>query len=561
MSSCIVPGCINSTQKSGSRVSLHLFPDPAKEPERHMRWVKVINAEKVFKKDPITVFKQLRVCRIHFDEKSFNGSCKKLLNTAIPTLHLTTQTSGKAVHFKTKLMLYEAKMKKILKQNSIDIENESFQLISEASHSPSVKLEEEELSTQDKLWLSGIDDEEAEEYELMEVEEPTAENQKFTIIMKNDTPSIELIKPAPKTVTKIEHPVSNKSENKSNGNHFKILAPLSLKDLQDLRNDFLECPKKSLAQSICTKIDPLEVATSRSKLDCDDDTFQYTVDLKRKLNRTFTNNFWSRSVFSIMSLPFVKQWNLEEFEFSQAYFFYWDKIERSYYFLNNIVETAKRGEDVNGRLVSFLLGDPIGDGGQWDMIVSIINKHGVMPKKCFPESFSCESSTRMNAILNLKLQSQAKQIRELFSSGASDADIQAKIDLQMSEIYNIVGICLGIPPTSFTWEYYDKNKKYNSVGPIAPLDFYEKHVKPYFNVDDKVCLVTDPRPSNEYGKGYTVDCLGNVVGGSPVFYNNQPVDVLIDLVAKSLKAGEAVWIGCDLKKDLSLAQEINCLDL
>ena len=269
---------------------------------------------------------------------------------------------------------------------------------------------------------------------------------------------------------------------------------------------------------------------------------------------------WNFAVHNAMRIPFMKALNIEEFEFSQAYFFYWDKIERSYYFLNNIVETAKRGEEVNGRLVSFLLGDPIGDGGQWDMIVSIINKHGVMPKKCFPESFSCESSARMNAILKSKLREYAKQIRDMFSANASDADIQLQVDAQMKEIYNIVGICLGIPCETFTWEYYDKNKKYNSVGPVTALEFYEKHIKQYFNVSDKVCLVTDPRPSNEFGKGYTVDCLGNVVGGNPVFYNNQPVDVLIDLVSKSIQAGEPVWFGCDVGARFSRYQG-GCDDL
>jgi bleomycin hydrolase len=50
-----------------------------------------------------------------------------------------------------------------------------------------------------------------------------------------------------------------------------------------------------------------------------------------------------------------------------------------------------------------LFQDPINDGGQWDMVVNLINKHGLMPKKCFPESFSCESSLRMNAILKSKV--------------------------------------------------------------------------------------------------------------------------------------------------------------
>jgi len=325
------------------------------------------------------------------------------------------------------------------------------------------------------------------------------------------------------------------------------LKPLSIAALQTLRDEFYKCPKNRLAQNVCTQKDPLEVAISRPCLQGIQHIYAHKVEeAKPVVDQKSSGRCWNFAVHNAMRIPFIKQLNLDEFEFSQAYFFYWDKIERSYYFLNNIVETAKRGEDISGRLVSFLLSDPIGDGGQWDMIVSIINKHGVMPKKCFPESFSCESSSRMNTILKSKLREYTKQIRDLFSSGASDADIQKKIDHQMSEIYNIVGICLGIPPKTFTWEYYDKNKKYNSVGPITPLDFYEKYVKPYFNVDDKVCLVTDPRPTNEYGKGYTVDCLGNVVGGSPVFYNNQPVEVLIDLVAKSLKAGEAVWFGCDV---------------
>jgi bleomycin hydrolase len=335
-----------------------------------------------------------------------------------------------------------------------------------------------------------------------------------------------------------------------------------LSALSSLRSKFYECPKNRLAQNICVQKDPLEVAVCRPRLETVAHVYTHKVEeVKPICDQKSSGRCWNFAVHNTMRIPFMKSLNIEEFEFSQAYFFYWDKIERSYYFLNNIVESAKRGEDVNGRLVSFLLGDPIGDGGQWDMIVSIINKHGVMPKKCFPESFSCESSSRMNAILKSKLREYAKQIRDLFSSKASDADIQGLVDKQMSEIYNIVGICLGIPPPSFTWEYYDKNKKYNSVGPVTPLEFYEKHVKQFFNVDDKVCLVTDPRPSNEFGKGYTVDCLGNVVGGKPVFYNNQPVEVLMELVAESIKTGEPVWFGCEVSKRFARSHGIEDLGI
>ena len=109
-----------------------------------------------------------------------------------------------------------------------------------------------------------------------------------------------------------------------------------------------------------------------------------------------------------------------------------------------------------------------------------------------------------------------------------------------------MSICLGTPPKEFTWSYYDKSKQYHKVGSISPLDFYRDHVKPHFDAGSKVCLVTDPRPENPTGKTYSVDCLGNVVGGRKTIYNNQPVETLVDIAAKSIKAGEPVWFGCEV---------------
>lgn len=120
------------------------------------------------------------------------------------------------------------------------------------------------------------------------------------------------------------------------------------------------------------------------------------------------------------------------------------------------------------------------------MLVNLVNKFGLMPKKCFPESYCSEASQRMNLILKSKLREYAKAIRDLVSKGASDGDIQALIDEQMGHIHRIVSICLGIPNETFTWTYYDKNKSFHNIGPITPQEFYEKYVKPVFNVDDKV---------------------------------------------------------------------------
>ncbi|XP_055705751.1 bleomycin hydrolase isoform X2 [Phlebotomus papatasi] len=329
------------------------------------------------------------------------------------------------------------------------------------------------------------------------------------------------------------------------------------------RDEFYKCPKNVLAQNICSRHDPFDVSLSRRALECIHHVFTHKVESEGKpvTNQKNSGRCWIFATLNTIRIHFMKHHNLDEFEFSQSFLFYWDKIERCNYFLNNIVDTANRGEEVDGRLVSYLLTDPTCDGGQWDMVVNLINKYGLMPKKCFPESFSAEASGKMNAVLKSKLRQYAKELRDLVKGSATDKEVKQKVQQQMKEIYNVVGICLGIPPETFTWEYYDKTKAYHRVGPVTSVDFYEKYVKPVFNVDDKVCLVTDPRPTNPYGQVYTVDCLGNVVGGRPVLYNNQPVELLIDLVTKSIKNGDPVWFGCEVVKRFAGTQGIEDLDV
>lgn len=317
-----------------------------------------------------------------------------------------------------------------------------------------------------------------------------------------------------------------------------------------------------LAQNIVTKSDPLETCLSRSCIEKTNHVFTHKVDeFKPITNQKSSGRCWIFACLNAMRIPFIKEMNLEDFEFSQTFLFFWDKIERCNYFLNTIVDVAGRDskETVDGRLISFLLRDPTCDGGQWDMVVNLIEKHGVMPKKCFPETQSSEASRRMNGILKSKLREYCHDLLSLITEGAAKEVVQAKIAKQMSEIYRVVGICLGVPPDTFTWEYYDKSKQYKKIGPISPKDFYENHVKNVFDATTKVCLVTDPRPQNPPGKTYTVDCLGNVVGGKKTVYNNQTVDVLLDLASKTIQAGEPVWFGCEVTKRFASKQGI--LDL
>lgn len=74
----------------------------------------------------------------------------------------------------------------------------------------------------------------------------------------------------------------------------------------------------------------------------------------------------------------MRKYNLKEFELSQGYLFYWDKLEKANYFLEQILDTAE--EDLEGRLVQRLLEGPVGDGGQWDMAANLLEKYGLVAR-------------------------------------------------------------------------------------------------------------------------------------------------------------------------------------
>ncbi|CAN7985454.1 unnamed protein product, partial [Ixodes hexagonus] len=337
-----------------------------------------------------------------------------------------------------------------------------------------------------------------------------------------------------------------------------VLLALQKDVLEKFQREFQKDPRNRLAQNVCTKVDMKDVYLNHQTATNMHHVVSHKVDIEGKpvTNQKVSGRCWIFACLNAMRVPMMRHLQLEELEFSQAYLFFWDKAKRCNFFLNSMVETARRGEPVEGRLVSFLLKEPLNDGGQWDMLCNLVTKYGLVPKKCFTETVCSESTTRLNNVLTSKLREYARDLRQLVEKGCTEADIQLRIEQMMETLYRIVSICLGTPPTTFTWEYYNKNKVYCSMGPMTPLEFYENEVKPHFNMDDKICLVHDPRPENPFGNMYTVEYLGNVVGGRRVLYNNQPIEVLMQMVVESVKANEAVWFGCEVAKRFDLKRGI-----
>ncbi len=247
--------------------------------------------------------------------------------------------------------------------------------------------------------------------------------------------------------------------------------------------------------------------------------------------------------YSISSKLKIKD---HDFELSQNYTMFWDKLEKSNYFLENIIET--KDEDIMSRNVMWLLAQPTNDGGQWDMFTGLVEKYGVVPKYVMPETFHSSNSNMMSNMLNLRLRNDAKILREMNNKGIDLDGLRAKKEEMMDEVYTILCYCLGEPPKNFDFEYRDEDKEFHRDSNLTPLEFYKKYSGVKMN--DYVSIINAPTKDKPFNKTYTVRFLGNVKDGKQIHYLNLDIEKLKELSVAQIKDGEPVWFGCDVGKFL-----------
>ena len=251
---------------------------------------------------------------------------------------------------------------------------------------------------------------------------------------------------------------------------------------------------------------------------------------------------WMFAALNTFRHKMIAGFQLEDFELSQAHTFFWDKYEKSNWFLEQVIATAD--QELTSRKVKFLLDTPQQDGGQWDMVVSLFKKYGVVPKSVYPESISSSNSRELNQILNKLLRQDAQILRELRAEGAESSELQTKKEELLQEVFNFLAMNLGLPPRQFDFSYRDKDNHFHSESGLTPLTFYQKYVD--LKLDDYVSIINAPTADKPYGRSYTVEMLGNVVGSKPVRYLNVEMDRLKELAIAQMQAGETVWFGSDV---------------
>ncbi len=282
----------------------------------------------------------------------------------------------------------------------------------------------------------------------------------------------------------------------------------------------------------------------------------FDIDLAQgdRCDQQRSGRCWMFASLNTMRYRTIKKYNLKTFELSQAYPLFWDKLEKSNWFLCNIIDTLD--EPLDGRLVSYLLSDPICDGGQWDMFRALVAKYGVCPKEAMPETACSKNTHEMDAYLTRYLRGCARRLRDAHAAGTAVDDLQQMRAQMVEEIFALLVTCLGEPPATFEVRLRDKDDNLALSGTFTPQEFFATAVD--MQLDDFVSLISAPTADKPFGHAYTVSRLGNVVEAGGVRYLNLPIDELKRAAVAQLADGLPVWFGCDV--DQSYLREEGIMD-
>ena len=319
---------------------------------------------------------------------------------------------------------------------------------------------------------------------------------------------------------------------------------LSIKWLEKDREKYLQDPKNDVIRHALSATTFNDVFKSLDK--AEDTQFVFSVDVPTLpvTNQKRSGRCWIFSASNVLREIIAKKCNIKgQFEISQNYIAYFDKIEKYNYFAQSLIQLVEQGAKHDDRKVAFLLSG-VGDGGQWQMYVNLVKKYGIVPKSAFVETQQSSETMGSSQLCNAALREYASKI---FKSWQANKDHDKLMRLKedfVDKVYNILTSSFGVPPQSFDFEYVDKEDKYHIEPNMTPLSFFNKYIGD--DIDDFVSVIHAPTKDKKYNKTYSIEYVNNVFGGKPVTHLNISFDRMEKAIISQLKDGEIVWFGSDV---------------
>lgn len=272
-----------------------------------------------------------------------------------------------------------------------------------------------------------------------------------------------------------------------------------------------------------------------------DTDFSIKVESKGITDQQSSGRCWLFTGLNVMRAKAIARYNLPSLEFSQAYSFFWDQLEKSNLFLQGVIDTAK--EPMSNQTVEWLFKHPLSDGGTFTGVADIVSKYGLVPKEVMPETYSSEHTSQMSSLIGLKLKEYGLELRESVQKGMDVKKIEARKTEMLETVYRILVLNLGVPPAEF--DYVRKDVKGNPVETEhhTPMSFLEKYGDKNL-LTNYVMVMNDP--SREYYKCYEIDFDRHRYDGKNWTYVNLPVEEIKEMAIASLKDSTRMYFSSDV---------------
>jgi bleomycin hydrolase len=313
--------------------------------------------------------------------------------------------------------------------------------------------------------------------------------------------------------------------------------------IETLEKKFSEEGDHSALINAVTNNDIKSLSLNRRKLIDHNKLFNLKLKSTGVTDQQSSGRCWLFSGLSIFSPEVMKKLKVSDFELSEPYLTFWDKLEKANLFLEAMIEL--RAKPVDDRTVVQLLEDPCADGGWWRYVTDLLEKYGAVPLSAMPETKQSIRTGQVNDLLAGLLRGDASELRQMHLKGVGEEKLRGRKEQMLYDVYKTLVFNYGQPPKEFKFRYAGSDTTVSDEKTYTPKSFFETFINP--DLPRYAELMDDP--TKAYDKMYEYDYGRNMADKPNTAMLNLPISKIKAYCLRQLRDSLAVCFACDVGKE------------
>jgi bleomycin hydrolase len=328
-------------------------------------------------------------------------------------------------------------------------------------------------------------------------------------------------------------------------------------------------PNLTRLTNAATNNDIRDLSLNRELVKTHNSQFNFVVKATGIIDQKSSGRCWMFGGANVITPRVMNKLKLSDFNLSEAYLAFWDKLEKSNFFLETMIQLRDR--DINDRSLQMWLEAPMGDGGWWTYFEKLIRKYGVIPASAMPETKQSSATDRVNGLLNTMLRKATAEIRRMHRAGKKEQDIRQYKETVLGDVYKLLVLAYGQPPKEFVFRYEETNKDTSASAKVTDSAVAIDSAKTKDSTETKVLVDHHYTPQSFFKEFYgdmtteyvalvhnpamkdatLYELIGsrNVFEDSDVRFLNLPIAKLKEYAYKMILDSQIVWFACDVGRD------------